>query len=417
RLPGHMVPSPGNILHLEALPLTPTGKVDRKALPAPQARPRGEDEDLAASRSDSERQIAAIWGKVLGFDNVGLHESFIDLGGHSLLGIQIVSQINEIYNIRLPLSLFLRGTTVANVAARVEELTGGAASPSPAGAEPAPAIPAARSPQATAAAEPEGQQGLQTLVLPNGRQIVCVQRPEAAYLYVDVFEHRTYDRAGIRYPESGCVLDVGANIGLFTLYALDRSPGLRVLAFEPAPPLFAALEKNLASLPNVALFPVGLSDRAGTGRLTYYPTLTGMTSLYPDPEQERALFGTILKNLAEQGHQGMTEVLPYAQELAEDRLRKTTFDCELQPLSAIIAAQGLAQIDLLKIDVQKAELDVLRGIADDDWGKIRQLAVEVHDLDHQVDRVADLLRAKGYRVSVEQDPLHQGTVVHFVYAT
>ncbi|HZF10313.1 MAG TPA: amino acid adenylation domain-containing protein [Thermoanaerobaculia bacterium] len=400
RLPGHMVPAPSAFVYLDTLPLTPTGKVDRKALPVPEMRPR-ELDDLSG-KSDTEQQIAAIWGKVLGMESVGVGEDFLDLGGHSLLGIQIVSQINEVYHVRLPLSMFLRGTTVTRVAETVEEMSG---------------LRRAR-PEASAAGETGRRAEVQEVDL-GGRKIFCLQKAEAAYLYVDVFVHKTYDRAGIRYPEQGVVFDVGANIGLFTLYAKDRAPGLTVYAFEPVPPLFDVLRRNTESLQNVHRFDFALSDREGTAALTYYPTLSGMSSFYPDPGEERALLSTILRNLADQGWEGMREVLPFSAELVDDRLAATTFETPLRPLSSVLAETGMAQIaqiDLLKIDVQKAELDVLHGIAAEDWPKIRQLAVEVHDLDHQVEKVSSLLAGHGYRVSVEQDPLHKGSVVHFVYA-
>ena len=190
-----------------------------------------------------------------------------------------------------------------------------------------------------------------------------------------------------------------------------------LFAFEPAPPPLDVLRRNVGEVPNVELFNFGLADREGTAELTYYPALSGMSSLYPDPDQERALLGTILRNLADQGRDGMRDVLPFSGELVEDRLQSTRFSCQFRPLSKVIAESGVERIDLLKVDVQKAEMDVLKGIADEDWPKIRQVVVEVHDLDHQVDRIASLLRDRGYNVQVEQDPLHKGTVVHFVYAT
>ena len=397
RLPGHMVPSPAATVRLESLPLTPTGKLDRKSLPVPELK-RSAGPELGGNRSETEQQIAAIWGKVLGFESIGLDENFMDLGGHSLLGIQIVSQINDLYNVRLPLRSLLRGTTIAQLSAEVESLAKGG--------------------DESAAAESEPSEARQEhLELPNGRKILVTHKPEAAYLYVDVFEQRTYDRAGIQYPQEGCVFDVGANIGLFTLYALGKSPGLQVFAFEPAPPLFEALERNTEDFDQVQRFQMALSDRNDQAELTYYPTLTGMTSLFPSKEEERALLSTILRNLADRGQDDLQELIAsYSAEYVEERLASTTFPCELSTLSKVLAETGVPTIDLLKIDVQKAELDILHGIDDSDWPKIRQLAVEVHDLEGRLDGVAGLLRDKGYQVTVDQDPLHRDTVVHFVYA-
>src|SRR5262249_48039498 len=145
---------------------------------------------------------ANLWAKNLDIDQVGVNDDFVALGGHSLLAIKLVSEINELYGVAVPLRMLLRGGTVASVAAAVNEYLL-ARSEGRAGARPAevPRVQAAPS--------------LVPLELPGGLQIVCPHRPEAEYLYVDVFEHRTYDQHGIRYPEGGTYFDVGANVGLF----------------------------------------------------------------------------------------------------------------------------------------------------------------------------------------------------------
>jgi amino acid adenylation domain-containing protein/FkbM family methyltransferase len=398
-LPGHMVPAASAVVHLDELPTTPTGKVDRKALPAP---PRAVASEGPAAKGDTEEMVAGIWARALGVERVGRDDNFIDLGGHSLVGIQIVSQLNEVYSIALPLRTLLRGTTVAQLADEIDRLRGVAVDAD--GAE-------------AVAVDGDGAgPALQELELPNGRRIVCLQRAETEYLYLDVFDHRTYDRAGIRYPEQGVVFDVGAHVGLFTLYALDRSPGLQVYAFEPAPPLYEALRRNTDGLENVRLYPFALSNRSGSGELTFYPNLTGMTSFYPHEEQERALLSRILHNLTSLEESRGSALLAGSDEYLKERLRSSTFTAERRTLSYVLAETGVERVDLLKIDVQKAELEVLEGIAEEDWPKIAQLAIELHDLDGVLGKIESLLREKGYRVTVEQDPLHEGTVVHFVYA-
>jgi amino acid adenylation domain-containing protein/FkbM family methyltransferase len=404
RLPGHTVPASANVVHLAELPTTPTGKVDRKALPAP-ARQLGGD-DVAAARSDTEQAVATLWSQALGLEGVGRDEDFVALGGHSLIAIEVVSELNSRYAIALPLRLLLAGTTVAALAAEIDRLRGATDAAQPTAAE----VPAAA--DAPAANAP----ALEEVELPNGRRIACLHRPEAEYLYVDVFEHATYDRGGIEYPANGCVFDVGAHIGLFTLYALEKSPELEVVAFEPCPPLFEALQRNTQGLDNVQLCPFGLGSRDDTAQLTHYPQVTGMSSFAPDPDEERALLSGILRNLGKARDAQSATQLATSDEYLAERFASTTFACRRRTLSDVLAETGVERVDLLKIDVQKAELDVLEGIAPDDWRKIRQLAIEVHDLDGRLHRVTELLVDKGYRVSVAQDALHVGTPVHFVYA-
>ncbi len=394
-LPDHMVPAMSGIVHTEALPMTPTGKVDRRALPPI---PQAPGAAYAAAEGDTERTVAKLWAQTLGLESVGRDDSFMELGGHSLVGIEVVAQLNELYSIALPLRFLLQGTTVAALAAEIDSLRSKAAG------------------EAGRASDGRQVPPLQEVALPDGRRIFCYQPAETQYLYLDVVGHRTYHRGGIRYPETGLVFDVGAHVGLFTLYALDQSPGLRVFAFEPCPPLVEALRKNTGNSPAVRLFPFGLGDRPGTAELTFYPNLTGMSSFHPDEEEERALLSRILENLGEMEDTRGAALLSASREYLDERLLTLSYTCERRTLSDVLAETGTEAVDLLKIDVQKSELEVLAGIAEADWPKIRQVAVELHDQDGRLDRIRSLLSGHGYNVTTEQDSLHAGTVVHFVYA-
>src|SRR4029077_10649835 len=97
KLPEYMVPSA--FVMLERLPLTPNGKVDRRALPAPDAARPALGEQYVVPRTAVERQLAEIWGSVLGLDGVGLHDNFFELGGHSLLATQVVSRIRSVFTV------------------------------------------------------------------------------------------------------------------------------------------------------------------------------------------------------------------------------------------------------------------------------------------------------------------------------
>jgi hypothetical protein len=90
----------------------------------------------------------------------------------------------------------------------------------------------------------------------------------------------------------------------------------------------------------------------------------------------------------------------------------------MRTLSEVIAEYGVGRIDLLKVDVEKAELDVLNGIAGEDWPKIQQVVVEVHDLDHRVETIKRLLTAAGLRsISVDQPPTLKDTNIFTIFAT
>ncbi|HOR01271.1 MAG TPA: amino acid adenylation domain-containing protein [Anaerolineae bacterium] len=116
-LPDHMLPAA--CVTLPALPLTPSGKVDRRALPAPDQASRGVD-GAAAPSTPTEELIAGIWAQVLGREQVARHDDFFALGGHSLLATQLISRLREAFGVELPLRSLFDAPAVADLARAVE---------------------------------------------------------------------------------------------------------------------------------------------------------------------------------------------------------------------------------------------------------------------------------------------------------
>jgi SAM-dependent methyltransferase/acyl carrier protein len=117
KLPEHMVPSA--FVFLDTLPLSPNGKVDRRALPAPDwARPELAA-DFAAPRTPLEEVLAAVWSEVLGLEGIGIHDNFFDLGGHSLTAVQVLSRLNEVFSLNIPLQSLFETPTLAGLAESV----------------------------------------------------------------------------------------------------------------------------------------------------------------------------------------------------------------------------------------------------------------------------------------------------------
>ena len=117
RLPDYMLPSAFVIL--DSLPLTPSGKIDRLALPAPgQTRPKPED-SYVAPRTPIEESLAGIWCKILNLDKVGIYDNFFDLGGHSLFATQVISRVISEFRVKVPLRSLFRAPTVADMAAAI----------------------------------------------------------------------------------------------------------------------------------------------------------------------------------------------------------------------------------------------------------------------------------------------------------
>ncbi len=117
RLPEYMIPSAWVVLN--EMPLTPNGKVDRKALPAPEGGTESESTYVAPG-TPTEESIAEIWARILKVERVGVQDNFFLLGGHSLLVTQVVSHLREALQVELPLRAIFEAPTVAGLAERVE---------------------------------------------------------------------------------------------------------------------------------------------------------------------------------------------------------------------------------------------------------------------------------------------------------
>jgi amino acid adenylation domain-containing protein len=113
-LPDHMMP--GAFVVLADLPLTPNGKVDRRALPAPEFRQQLLRAEHVAPRDKTERDLAAIWSGALKVPSLGIHDNFFDLGGHSLIGIQVLGQVEQQFGRSLSLSALFEAPTIAEFA-------------------------------------------------------------------------------------------------------------------------------------------------------------------------------------------------------------------------------------------------------------------------------------------------------------
>ncbi len=122
-LPEPMVPA--TYLSVAEMPLTPNGKVDRRALLASEAGRQGVAEGSIAPGSLVEKGVAEIWAQVLGLERVGLRESFFDLGGHSLLASQVMSRVARVFQLDLPLRTLFEAPTVAGLARRIDAALAG----------------------------------------------------------------------------------------------------------------------------------------------------------------------------------------------------------------------------------------------------------------------------------------------------
>jgi FkbM family methyltransferase len=227
---------------------------------------------------------------------------------------------------------------------------------------------------------------------------------QLTFQIAEIAGEQTYLRHGVVVRPGDVVIDAGANVGVAAAFFAEHCGASRVHCFEPVAPVCELLRRNVRDLPACVVHELGLSDVAGRAEITYYPGAAAMSGLYADPQRDEALVRTVLANLGIEDA-GARLAGAYEAEL---------LTCELTTLSAFLRETGLERLDLLKIDVERAELDVLDGIAEADWPRIAQVVAEAHDTG---DEFAARLRARGFAVVLDQEDAMRRTGVTVVYAT
>ena len=248
-------------------------------------------------------------------------------------------------------------------------------------------------------------------VLPNGVPVAHLNKNETDYIYQEVFVLQAYLRHGITIRDGDCIVDAGSNIGLFTVFANRLARDLRMFSFEPNPSVFRCLEANArAHGTAVKCFPCGLSRENKMAEMTFFEGFSLLSGFYADEKTEREVVKTFVLN-----QQSASVSAAQVDELLEERFHARQIQAQLRTLSDVIAEERIERIDLLKVNVEKSELDILLGLTAGDWAKIRQLVIEV-DQQGNLAPIVALLEQYGFEHFVEQDPLLRKTELCYVYA-
>ncbi len=256
-------------------------------------------------------------------------------------------------------------------------------------------------------------------VLPNGLEIVHLNQYETDYVYNEIFEDQCYLRHGIRLQDGDTVVDIGANIGLFSLFVMSRCKNTRIYACEPAPMVYDLLKANCDAYgSNVWPLNVGVSDERKTALFTFYEKSSVFSGFHSDETEDREAIQAVVRNMLNRESVAGDSVDEYVSELTADRLRQSVHECQLMSVSDIIRENQIDKIDLLKVDAEKSELDIIKGIDDGDWPKIKQIVLEIHDPTREtIEGIERLLIDKGYRCAVEQESLLEHAGLFNLYAT
>jgi FkbM family methyltransferase len=223
--------------------------------------------------------------------------------------------------------------------------------------------------------------------LPFGGVVATGDHRAAAEIHKEIFEDGDYLGDGfLRLWDGMTVLDAGANVGGTTLWVHRSCRPARIVSVEPIPPTFDRLSRTVrANGIDAVLVNAGLSDTPGTAEFTYYPALTGLSGRYADPEADRKRAAVLMP----------TADASDVEDFLADQYRNERFSCRLTTLHELIAEHRLEDVGLLKVDVERAELDVLAGLDDADWRRVRQVAVEIEGDDRR-DEVLAVLERYGF---------------------
>ena len=257
---------------------------------------------------------------------------------------------------------------------------------------------------------------MKTIALADGTEVFCLTGPETRALdsHID-----GYFRHGIDVRAGDVVFDIGANIGLLGVRIAQRTKGeAKVFAFEPLPPIRAVLEQNAKRYGGVEVLPWALSKQPGTMEIAYYPRSPALSTGHPeiwDGGKER-LTDTIIGGA--NGRWMPRAVAGWIARFLRGGAQRHT--CTVRTVPEVRRELGIERIDVLKVDVEGAELDVLLGLGEDDaeWRRVKSAVIEVHDIDDRVGAVRALLGKHGFdRVTVDVEPGFEKTVLRNVYAS
>lgn len=226
------------------------------------------------------------------------------------------------------------------------------------------------------------------LTFPDGFSCYTQSLEEAEWIYNEIIAKQEYFQNGLSVEEARCVIDIGANIGIFTMAVKLKAPEAAVYAFEPILDTFHLLEQNVRLLgcPGVHLYNVAVGSQGQVEQtFTFFPTMPGNSTAIPALKQEQ--------------RPALEQI--FGKEEMDLFWQVETRTAQVRTLSSVIREQGIASVDFLKIDVEGSEIFVLDGIEEMHWPIFKQIAVETHSAKLQ-EQVCKILVHRNFEVYTER---------------
>ncbi len=251
-------------------------------------------------------------------------------------------------------------------------------------------------------------------LLPDGTPVAHVNKRETDSAYDQIFIQQAYLQHGISIEDGDCVVDVGANIGLFTVFASRLARNLRMVCLEADPAAFACLGANAeAWSAGAKCLPLGIAREPESAEAAFFGALSQSSDTVDDAATERIASNARAFNPQREssGHER------FAGEIGESNDPAQSAESESTPpstLSGVITAEGLDRIDLLRIDTAE-NARTLEDLTPRDWSKIRQLVIHA-DHPEDLESTTGLLKRHGYDILVEPVSWSSTNQAFYLYA-
>jgi len=242
--------------------------------------------------------------------------------------------------------------------------------------------------------------------MPNGMVVAQVNPWETDALYREIFVERCYERSGLSVRTDCAIIDVGANIGLASLYFHTRAPRVPIVAVEPAPLPLAALAVNVDRHgANCKIVAAAAGRCHGRGTLCFYGAHSDFSTLYPDPVRDGRVAAAALRAEGRLSSADLATI--------EGGATAEAIDVEVLGLADVFALCPVGPIGLVKIDAERAEDEILAGVPPGAWSRVQQIALEVHGDAATAKSMASRIGALGFGTVVRPEPF---AGFHMIYA-
>jgi amino acid adenylation domain-containing protein/non-ribosomal peptide synthase protein (TIGR01720 family)/FkbM family methyltransferase len=248
--------------------------------------------------------------------------------------------------------------------------------------------------------EQEGIEATELYSQPDGLVICGHDDTELTHSHARIFSEKVYEKQGIIIRDNDCILDVGANVGVFSTFLFTEYDGLTIHSFEPVPKNYDQLTKNFMIYGNVDSHAhcLGLSDSERVSGFNFYPKLSTFSSIENSGEDIR---GLAKEYIQDKSREDLVLTPSQMEKEIDTRLEQISINVQFSTISDQIRQNKLESIDLLKISTIGSELNILKGIETKHWCLIKQVVIDLSHSSTLFQPICDLLKKNHFDVRTE----------------